>query len=135
MRPDTGCYAGNSFRFASKLILVAFEGLTAMMIRAATTDPFSFSDAAAVVGGMLIVGVLVFCISVCADDSPISDFLHRPQGEADASRFNELLGALNGSQQIPTPLQEHAASEESAQAADVSIAPEQQLQTREEIRR
>lgn len=37
-----------------------------MMIRAATTDPFSFADAAAVVTGLLVIGAVVFCISICA---------------------------------------------------------------------
>ncbi len=71
-----------------------------MMIRAATTDPFSLADAAAVLTGLLVVGAVVFCISMCAQDSPsISDFLHRTQSEADASRFHELLGALGEPQQ------------------------------------
>ena len=37
-----------------------------MMIRAATTDPFSLADAAAVVTGLLVIGAVVFCISMCA---------------------------------------------------------------------
>jgi hypothetical protein len=74
-----------------------------MMIRAATTDPFSLSDAAAIMAGLLIVGILVFCISICAEESPISEFLHRTQAEADASRFNELLGALDRPQRMSRP--------------------------------
>jgi hypothetical protein len=71
-----------------------------MMIRAATTDPFSLADAAAVITGLLVIGAVVFCVSMCAQDSPsISDFLHRTQSEADASRFHELLGALDEPQQ------------------------------------
>ena len=73
-----------------------------MMIRAATTDPFSLADAAAVVTGLVVVGAVVFFISMCAQDSPsISDFLHRTQSEADASRFHDLIGALDAPQQAP----------------------------------
>ncbi len=47
-------------------------------------------------------GAVVFCISMCAQDSPsISDFLHRTQSEADASRFHDLLGALDAPRQAP----------------------------------
>ncbi|MGO4682215.1 hypothetical protein [Hyphomicrobium sp. 2TAF46] len=102
-----------------------------MMIRAATTDPFSLSDAAALVGGLLIVGVLVFCVSICAEDSPISDFLHRTQAEADASRFNALLSALNGPQRNSKPISERAASHERVPVADGSFSPGRR---REEIR-
>jgi len=94
-----------------------------MMIRAATTDPFSLSDAAALVGGLLVVGVLVFCVSVCAEDSPISDFLHRTQAEADASRFNALLSALDGPQRSLKPNSERSASHERAPVADASASP------------
>ena len=100
-----------------------------MMIRAATTDPFSLSDAAALVGGLLVVGVLVFCVSACAEDSPISDFLHRTQAEADASRFNALLSALNRPQRTSKPNSEHTASH--APEADTSVSPGRR---REEIR-
>ncbi|MBS0267507.1 MAG: hypothetical protein JSS54_00855 [Proteobacteria bacterium] len=93
-----------------------------MMIRAATTDPFSLSDAAALVGGLLVVGVLVFCVSICAEDSPISDFLHRTQAEADASRFNALLSALNGPQRTSKSNSERAASHERAPVADASVS-------------
>lgn len=102
-----------------------------MMIRAATADPFSLSDAAALVGGLLVVGVLVFCVSICAEDSPISDFLHRTQAEADASRFNALLSALNGPQRTSKPNPERAASHERVPAADGSFFPGRR---REEIR-
>ncbi|MBN9246867.1 MAG: hypothetical protein J0I81_05345 [Hyphomicrobium sp.] len=102
-----------------------------MMIRAATTDPFSLSDAAALVGGLLVVGVLVFCVSICAEDSPISNFLHRTQTEADASRFNALLSALNGPQQASKPNSKYAASHASAPVADASVSPGRR---REEIR-
>ncbi len=102
-----------------------------MMIRAATTDPFSLSDAAALVGGLLVVGILVFCVSICAEDSPISDFLHRTQAEADASRFNALLSALNGPQRTSKPNSERAAFLEKLPAADASVSPGPR---REEIR-
>jgi hypothetical protein len=73
-----------------------------MMIRAATSDPFSLADAAGVLAGLAVVGAVVFFISMCAQDSPsISDFLHRTQSEADASRFHDLLGALDAPQQAP----------------------------------
>ena len=93
-----------------------------MMIRAATTDPFSLADAAAVVTGLLVIGAVVFFISMCAQDSPsISDFLHRTQSEADASRFHELLGALDEPQQASHLLAsaERSASHESQTASQM----------------
>lgn len=91
-----------------------------MMIRAATTDPFSLADAAGVLTGLFVVGALVFFISLCAQDSPsISDFLHRTQSEADASRFHDLLGALDEPEQTSHLLAgaERSASHESHQGA------------------
>jgi hypothetical protein len=107
-----------------------------MMIRAATTDPFSFADAAAVVAGLLVVGALVFCISICGEDSPISEFLHRTQEEADASRFHELLGALNGPQGTADPFSgvKHAAAHMGPAATHAISTPGQVPRTREEIR-
>ncbi|SFV25742.1 hypothetical protein [Hyphomicrobium facile] len=106
-----------------------------MMIRAATTDPFSLSDAAAIVAGLLVVGILVFCISICAEESPISEFLHRTQAEADASRFNELLGALDVRQRTSHPrsgVEDGAAHKGEAMNATASL--ERQSRTRNEIR-
>jgi len=107
-----------------------------MMIRAATTDPFSLSDAAAIVAGLFVVGILVFCISICAEESPISEFLHRTQAEADASRFNELLGALHGPQRNSNPLSgmRSAAPREGNAATNASAALGQQPGSQEEIR-
>lgn len=106
-----------------------------MMIRAATTDPFSLSDAAAIMAGLLVVGILVFCISICAEESPISEFLHRTQAEADASRFNELLGALDVSQRTSRPrsgVEQGAARKDEAMNATASLG--RQSRTRNEIR-
>jgi hypothetical protein len=106
-----------------------------MMIRAATTDPFSLSDAAAIIAGLVVVGILVFCISICAEESPISEFLHRTQAEADASRFNELLGALDGRRQTSHPPSgvKHGASHE-GEATHASASIGGQSRTAEEIR-
>ncbi len=96
-----------------------------MMIRAATTDPFSLADAAAVLTGLVVVGAMVFCISMCAQDSPsISDFLHRTQSEADASRFHDLLGALDAPQQASHVLAgaERSAAHEDEAAARTGVA-------------
>ena len=106
-----------------------------MMIRAATTDPFSLSDAAAIIAGLLVVGILVVCISICAEESPISEFLHRTQAEADASRFNELLGALDVRQQTSHP---RSGAERSVarndEAMNVTASLGRQSRTRSEIR-
>jgi hypothetical protein len=106
-----------------------------MMIRAATTDPFSLSDAAAIMAGLLVVGILVFCISICAEESPISEFLHRTQAEADASRFNELLSALDGPQRTSHPRSgvEHGTSLD-GEATHASAALGRQSRMVEEIR-
>ncbi|CAA2136629.1 hypothetical protein [Hyphomicrobium sp. ghe19] len=106
-----------------------------MMIRAATTDPFSLSDAAAIIAGLLVVGILVFCISMCAEESPISEFLHRTQAEADASRFNELLGALDVPQRTSHPRSgvEHGAARKD-EAMNATASPGRQLRMRSEIR-
>ncbi len=94
-----------------------------MMIRAVPADPFSFGDAAAVLVGLLVVGAVIFFVSMSAENSPpISEFLHRTQAEADASRFQDLLSALGEPQHASQPLAspEHLASHAGLGAGDAS---------------
>jgi hypothetical protein len=121
------CHAGNSGggKFGGRSAQVP-KGQIAMMIRAVPTDPFSFGDIVAIVVGVLVVGAVIVCVSMSAEDSPpISEFLHRTQAEADASRFQELLGALNEHQTVSHPIStaDRVTSSEHSTAGEASTAP------------
>ncbi|HET6388304.1 hypothetical protein [Hyphomicrobium sp.] len=57
-----------------------------MLIGALTTDPFSLSDAAGLLAGGVVLGVLVVCIALCAEEPPISDFLRQMDADGEAAR-------------------------------------------------
>ncbi len=93
-----------------------------MIIGAVTIDPFSLSDAAGLLAGLLVLGVLVACIAICAEDSPISDFLR----------------ASAAPQRTPIPLAKHAVSAvtvERVMATDASLAAFQPPATGKDLTR
>jgi hypothetical protein len=67
-----------------------------MMIRTTPQPPLPIELLATVAVSLIGLGALAFCVHSYASGSrPVSEFLGRAQSEADARRFEELLGSLD----------------------------------------